>query len=625
MVALQGFGWPHDESTTRSKTLQSAPTSPIVKPSSIGRLIRKVQGIGEIRHSSEANCPQLPAFRTLSPLCTNLQTKSPKPVSHTGIDPTVGLLKEPFMNDRLPEGLDGAGLGEDTICPPFSASYDILGLYQSDVDEDAMPPLDLNSEPGSINSSAIEDLQILSSHSDAPMNPPSSQSCSKYIENESAIEPSKTPPSQSDIPSEINSASTSKRSAIGPAMEDHQTELSEFETQSEVNSLDLSAISIPWDVVDHYQQVSVNISSGEASEGAADLSLQSSSKDTALGPAIEDLQTLMPQIDTPAIVSLELSGDGTRGSFNALVLDLLQGEPDFPIGGIKAAPMAPKPFSNSKTITTQSKKSPYLKGSCTKLPNACKVPKFSGLDAKITRRVSSHSNSSGGLVGTENRPMVTAPETPLDQRSEEEDNKQQHSDGSRKTNFNSQDSARNDSSWRTSFPVIPRGVTEPTSQKPKFYVGKEFARPGSPAPSQGDAAGDPLTDAAPAPIAPRVPTKKPPGIDPSKPEVPEVPNTAGLPEVDAMPEVPLDIPTDVTGELPVPEIPGGQPKNKTSKMIVRKARAAIFSETTLKLLIGRQLAGPTATALELIAKGSQIDPIQVTGVVNVPGDPIVPV
>jgi hypothetical protein len=342
---------------------------------------------------------------------------------------------------------------------------------------------------------------------------------------------------------------------------------------------------------------------------------------------MEDLQILTPQVDTPAIVSLEFSGDGTRGSFNALVLDLLQDEPDFPIGGIRAAPMAPKPSSNPKTLTTQRKKSLYVNTSRSKLPKACELPKSSAADIKTKGRASNHSNSSGDLVGTENRPMFTAPETPLDQRSEEEDTKRQHGDVRRKPKIESQDSARNDSSWRTSFPVIPRVVSKTSSQKSKLHVGKDCVSPGSPAPSQGDAAGDQLTNAPPKPIVAEAPTKETPEIQPGKPEAPGAPGAAGaagLPEVDANPEVPLDIPTDVTGELPVPEIPGGKPKKNGGKMIVRKARAAVLSERTLKFLIGRQLAGPTATALELIAKGTQIDPSQVTGVANVPGGPPVP-
>lgn len=603
MVALRGFGWPHDASTTRSRIPQSVPTSPVVKPSSIGRLIKKVQQrASESRLSSEAHCPQLPAFRTLSPICASLQSNSPKPIPFTsgGSNEEINEENDGMVRDQpstiIPGGgLDGAGFEDESR--PFSISYDILGLNESEANGDAMAVVNANSQQDNMNTSAIEDLQELSDRSDEPSSI-DSQSSSKEDINKLAVEELQIS-TQSNAQSNTELTTASKTSLIESTTDDPQKAEAQIEAQveasSDIESSGLSTISIPWNALNSGTQTSSETPSSGTSAGLSDVNEEEAQRSPSSDTLREHEEIASHQPNEPVITSLEFSGDGTRGSFNALVLDLLQDEPDFPIGGSKAAPMAPKSSANSKIVTKQSTKTLDVKRLQSKIPKAREPSKSGGTIGKGKRITSKPSISSDELVGTENRPMFTAPETPINQRSEEDDTKQHQAEEVRKSKSEAPESTRNDSSWRKSFTVIPPDLTTDVNIEPEPVVG-----PKSPAPSQGDAAGDPLTDAAPAPIDADAPVEET-GVEPGE---------AGA--------APLDIPTDATGQLPPPEVPDIKPKRNVGKIAVRKCRAAVLSKHVLVLLVGRQLAGPTATALALISDGVPIDPTEVTGVAQAP-------
>jgi hypothetical protein len=82
---------------------------------------------------------------------------------------------------------------------------------------------------------------------------------------------------------------------------------------------------------------------------------------------------------------------------------------------------------------------------------------------------------------------------------------------------------------------------------------------------------------------------------------------------------PLPIPLDVTGELPIPETPlsvgpGGGKKAR----LWQKGRKLLLRKPVLVVVLGRQLAGPTKDALNLISSGVPVNPSDITGAASAP-------
>ncbi|KAH7363834.1 hypothetical protein BKA65DRAFT_545750 [Rhexocercosporidium sp. MPI-PUGE-AT-0058] len=77
----------------------------------------------------------------------------------------------------------------------------------------------------------------------------------------------------------------------------------------------------------------------------------------------------------------------------------------------------------------------------------------------------------------------------------------------------------------------------------------------------------------------------------------------------------LAVPADITGKLDPPGTPVPSKKRmalgkgkKKGQQVVRRGRKLILRKPVLALVVGRQLAGPTSTALKLISKGTPVDP-----------------
>lgn len=115
------------------------------------------------------------------------------------------------------------------------------------------------------------------------------------------------------------------------------------------------------------------------------------------------------------------------------------------------------------------------------------------------------------------------------------------------------------------------------------------------------------------------------------PAIPNLPHVLYLPDVPGVPQVPissaklpsLPVPADLTGALPAPGTPSKP--FRVSKMAkrgvqrsIRMGRRAALRESVLKLVVGRQLAKPTAAALKLISKGIDVTVPDIQGIVPVP-------
>jgi hypothetical protein len=108
-------------------------------------------------------------------------------------------------------------------------------------------------------------------------------------------------------------------------------------------------------------------------------------------------------------------------------------------------------------------------------------------------------------------------------------------------------------------------------------------------------------DASVLPPAPQVPTA------PKAPEVPKIGSFTEISKKTALPNAPdaiPNLPTDVTGQLAVPQLSDGPPSKGTKlkdkgRKVIRKVRAKMLRKPVLVVVVGKQLAGPTATALKM--------------------------
>jgi len=81
----------------------------------------------------------------------------------------------------------------------------------------------------------------------------------------------------------------------------------------------------------------------------------------------------------------------------------------------------------------------------------------------------------------------------------------------------------------------------------------------------------------------------------------------------------LAVPADITGKLDPPKTPPPSKKRmalgkgkKKGQKVIRRGRHLLLRKPVLSLVIGRQLAGPTSTALKLVSKGTAVDPTALT-------------
>jgi len=103
----------------------------------------------------------------------------------------------------------------------------------------------------------------------------------------------------------------------------------------------------------------------------------------------------------------------------------------------------------------------------------------------------------------------------------------------------------------------------------------------------------------------------------SKPQdgdVSALPNASGVPDL-AAPNLPspLDVAGGVSVEFPVPARMRLRIK-KRGGMMIRRVRRVVFKAPVLSVVLGRQLAKPTADALAIIARGGSVAVDAVTAV-----------
>lgn len=144
--------------------------------------------------------------------------------------------------------------------------------------------------------------------------------------------------------------------------------------------------------------------------------------------------------------------------------------------------------------------------------------------------------------------------------------------------------------------------------------------PGCPAPTP--IAGVPLAlpmDASKVPLDTLTVPIDAPGLPLNVPKGPsDVSQTldAIIAQLDGLPKLPSDIPKalpiDATGQLPAPvgsavNLAKRRRSIKIAQKVIRKSRRVVLNKVTLSVVIGRQLAPPTAVALKLISQGAPIE------------------
>ncbi|PVH78860.1 hypothetical protein DL98DRAFT_516489 [Cadophora sp. DSE1049] len=234
-------------------------------------------------------------------------------------------------------------------------------------------------------------------------------------------------------------------------------------------------------------------------------------------------------------------------------------------------------------------------------------------------------------------PMVTAPDTPLfGRRNEFSDISDMTFDGSPGTGVKGfavvaevtevsggdvcpdcdlPTAGSRDGGSPNGFNITSSGATVPGSSAPGA-PGSGVSPSGVPASNLPDsgvsAPGVPLSSVPTAAIPA-------PGVSipdaPSLPGVPEVGGGNGLSVPGSNLPGGLAVPADITGKLDPPKTPPpskkrmalGKGKKKGQKAI-RRGRHLILRRPVLALVIGRQLAGPTSTALKLVSQGTPVDP-----------------
>ena len=340
----------------------------------------------------------------------------------------------------------------------------------------------------------------------------------------------------------------------------------------------------------------------------------------AADSAADNLADLPHLPDSPR--ALSKFGLLSRELLDTSMRDLIQEEPDSPIGGHKAAPM--KRSFNVGTLAIKDKdmskrflETPRIEISSPKLADCG--------EGSSTRPLKDRSNLSEPFHDTDVaedqtcRPatpksdssikMVTAPESPRLER---------HSNRSDGSNFSCDGMGLSGTNVRD-FAQAPESPISPCSQLTASKISEAPIADAriplnnfdglitrhlqSSMPSQGlDNFLDAPTDGATLEAAPGVST--------------DATGQLSLPTA-------LGVPNDAAGQLPPPEthLSKADKRHKSQakgKKVLMKSRRIICNKAVLTVALGRQLAKPTYQALKLLSKGLPLDATEITGAAPLP-------
>jgi hypothetical protein len=303
-----------------------------------------------------------------------------------------------------------------------------------------------------------------------------------------------------------------------------------------------------------------------------------------------DLDNLPPIPDSPlAIAQLEF---GNRSSFNTQVRDLIQEEPDRPIGGIPAA-AAPEEKRSFNVGSLAIKSKDYLARR-----NVTRLDSEKFLDGYISPRVritKPSEASAENLARKGNRALLSTSNfsDPFQKRAANTDLSH---DGPGLGGTAVKDFGNPTAPHEDLDPSI-----SPTSTVPELL-------PSLPA---GDSNVASSSDALPNPIS---------NVTPDVGTLPGGDSNITT-YLDTLPDTtdvgPLPVPLDVTGELPIPGTPLPlDPSGGKKPRLWHKGRKLLLRKPVLVLIVGRQLAEPTKQALHLISTGVPINSQDITGPVG---------
>ncbi|PBP24599.1 hypothetical protein BUE80_DR004412 [Diplocarpon rosae] len=381
--------------------------------------------------------------------------------------------------------------------------------------------------------------------------------------------------------------------------------------------------------------------------------------------AVDAASDKPPQFETPS--SLYKLENGSSMSFNTAVWDLVQESPDYPIGGKFAAPMdSPQkttvttgkeyleaPMSEvtprRNPLRTRSKFSDPWEGPSRRETPSSLVAELSSSEASLAAQQATEIFGPATPPSERSLQMFTAPDSP--RNGVHMHNEHEHLsdvepfDGPMENKFESTNHGTQvqDFAVVTNINEIDRVEACPDCEPNEMDADSaEYGRP-SASPSGAEFSGvaslsDPLSlgsknirfpssgkladDTPQFSGDPPLSSSGVPGVTgvPEVPAVPEVPEVPKVPGATGVPDLTtgLAIPADITGKLDVPAIPAPRKKRtkfKKSKKAarkgqrgVRRCRHLILRKPVLAVIMGRQLAEPTSTALKMIAKGASVDP-----------------
>ncbi|CZS94353.1 uncharacterized protein RAG0_04378 [Rhynchosporium agropyri] len=335
-------------------------------------------------------------------------------------------------------------------------------------------------------------------------------------------------------------------------------------------------------------------------------------------------------------------------TFDTSVRDLIQEAPDVPIGGKPAGTMidmdiktrsprskSPKPKKKKRSLHSRSTNSDTLPGSSVKVQKSPLSPEpFANLEnmAQLSPRPATPMSEAS-------MKMVTAPGTPFFRRRDVSDMSEIFDGpgsvttikdfGAKTETTDNAGDICSDSDHNIGNPVtipLPSSSGASPSALPTPSISGQH-----PLASKSMLDGLPATGASPRTL-PAFPVSSdglplteiaPDSVPTGDISAPGAILGSGLPDLGTQKfEVPssklsrgLAVPADITGKVDPPALPTpsvkrqalGKGKRKGQK-VVRKGRSLILRKSVLSLVIGRQLAGTTATALKLVSQGTSVDP-----------------
>jgi hypothetical protein len=357
-------------------------------------------------------------------------------------------------------------------------------------------------------------------------------------------------------------------------------------------------------------------------------------------------EELPPILDTPT--GYARFGFISRESFNTAVQDLVQENPDTPIGGDGAAPMKRSP--NIGTLAMNGSRA-YLDAPKIEISSPTNMLEYK--DEKMALR--SQPNFSDPFqdqckstvrpqTSASSPMMLSAPQSPRACRANNQTSLSLDGPGGGGTDVR-------DFAQQPNFPPPPNCCISPRSLISDNYV---FASPTiDTTTSKENLPGllvsvvEPLpimiedlgtanrkvpkpTGISAGPVPDKATSTGAPGIEDASVIMEEVSlrglNTIALPHVPVVieemnikrpngpnPQVPtVGIPRDATGQLHPPCTPPRRARKRrtligTGQRVYRKGRRVMLTKPVLAVLVGRQLSGPAAEALKLISKGTPLD------------------